>query len=44
MIALVNAASFGFKLLPMNKLERYSHALAGVTFFVCGLGMVFLGL
>lgn len=44
MITLVAAASFGFKLLPMNKLERYSHALAGGTIFVCGLGMLFLGL
>jgi sulfite exporter TauE/SafE len=44
MVALVTAASFGFRLLPMNKLERYSHALAGGTIFVCGLGMLFLGL
>jgi nickel/cobalt transporter (NicO) family protein len=44
MITLVTAASFGFKLLPMNKLERYSHALAGGTIFICGLGMLFLGL
>lgn len=44
MIVLVTAASFGFKFLPMKKLERYSHALAGGTIFVCGLGMLFLGL
>jgi sulfite exporter TauE/SafE len=44
MIILVTAASFGFKFLPMKKMERYSHALAGGTIFICGLGMLFLGL
>ena len=42
MIVLVTTASFGFKFLPMKNTERYSHALAGVTIFVCGMGMVFL--
>jgi len=44
MMALVAAASVGIKILPMKKIERYSHALAGGTIFVCGLGMLFLGL
>jgi len=44
MIVLVTAASYGFKFLPMKKLERYSHALAGAAIFICGLGMLFLGL
>jgi nickel/cobalt transporter (NicO) family protein len=44
MITLVTAASYGFKFLPMKKMERYSHALAGGTIFLCGLGMLFLGL
>lgn len=44
MIVLVTAASYGFKFLPIKKFERYSHVLAGVTIFVCGLGMLFLGL
>ncbi|MCX6226548.1 MAG: sulfite exporter TauE/SafE family protein [Bacteroidia bacterium] len=44
MIVLVTAAWYGFKFLPMQKIERYSHALAGGTIFVCGLGMLFLGL
>ena len=44
MIALVTAASYGFKFLPVKKYERYTHALAGGTIFACGLGMVFLGL
>jgi len=44
MIILVTAASYGFKFLPIKKFERYSHALAGTTIFLCGLGMLFLGL
>lgn len=44
MIFLVSAASYGIEFLPMKKLERYSHALAGGAIFVCGLGMLFLGL
>lgn len=44
MIGLVLATSYGLKLLPVNKMERYNHALAGGTIFLCGLGMLFLGL
>lgn len=44
MIALVLFALYGFKLLPMKFLEKYSHAIAGGTIFLCGMGMIFLGL
>jgi nickel/cobalt exporter len=44
MIFLVSAAFYGIEFLPMKKIERYSHALAGGTILVCGLGMIFLGL
>jgi nickel/cobalt transporter (NicO) family protein len=44
MIILVLLLSYGFKLMPMKFLERYSHALAGGTILLCGLGMLFLGL
>ncbi|MFH1119346.1 MAG: hypothetical protein V1775_05945 [Bacteroidota bacterium] len=44
MISLVVASSQGFKLLSLKKSERFSHALAGGTIFICGLGMLFLGL
>jgi nickel/cobalt transporter (NicO) family protein len=44
MIVLVTAASYGIKLIPMQKVERYTHALAGGAIFICGLGMLFLGL
>jgi sulfite exporter TauE/SafE len=44
MLAIVMASSFGLSLLPMGKLERYSHALAGLTIALCGGAIQFLGL
>lgn len=44
MVLLVSAAFYGIEFLPIKRLERYSHALAGGTIFACGLGMIFLGL
>lgn len=44
MITLVYAASIGFKFLQFKKFERYTHVMAGGTIFLCGLGMLFLGL
>ena len=44
MLTVVILASFGFKLLPMKILEKYSHVIAGSTILLCGLGMIFLGL
>ena len=44
MLTVVTIASRGINLLPMKTLEKYSHALAGATIFLCGIGMLFLGL
>jgi hypothetical protein len=44
MLAVVLASSFGLSLLPTGKLERYSHALAGLTIALCGSAIQFLGL
>lgn len=44
MLAVVGAASAGLSLLPAGKLERYSHALAGLTLVLCGVAIQFLGL
>lgn len=44
MLTLVLITSYGVKLLPMQKMEKYNHALAGGTIFLCGMGMLFLGL
>lgn len=44
MLTLVLITSFGINLLPMKSMEKYSHALAGGTILLCGLGMLFFGL
>lgn len=44
MLGIVLAASFGMKFVPLHFMEKYSHVLAGATIFLCGVGMVFLGL
>jgi nickel/cobalt exporter len=44
MLVVVLASTFGFKLLPTPKLERYSHALAGAAIFLCGMAVQFLHL
>jgi sulfite exporter TauE/SafE len=42
MLTLVLAASYGIRFLPMKAQEKYNHALAGGTIFLCGMGMLFL--
>ncbi len=44
MLAVVLISTFGFNFLPMKKLERYNHALAGAAILMCGLAIQFLGL
>ena len=44
MLTLVLVTSFGINLLPMKTMEKYNHALAGGTIFLCGMGMLFWGL
>jgi ABC-type nickel/cobalt efflux system permease component RcnA len=44
MLGLVSTTYYGLKLLPLKKLEIHYHALAGGTIFLCGMGMLFLGL
>lgn len=44
MLSMVLLGVYGLTFLPMNKLERYSHALAGFAILLCGLSIVFLGL
>ena len=43
MLGVVIISTFGINLLPMKKLERYTHAIAGGTIFICGLAIQFLG-
>jgi nickel/cobalt transporter (NicO) family protein len=44
MFSIVMVSFFGIKLIPLGKVERYTHALAGVTILLCGLAIQFLGL
>ena len=43
MIVMVALGYYGISFFKTNKLERYMHALGGVTIFICGLVMVFMG-
>jgi len=44
MLSIVILLSLGANLLSMGRLERYTHALAGVTICLCGIAVRFLGL
>ena len=43
MLAVVLGASLGLRSIPVKPWDRYSHALAGATLFLCGAAMQFLG-
>jgi len=44
MMIMVLAALRGIELLPVRKIERYSHALAGFAVFTCGIAVTCMGL
>lgn len=44
MLILVLALSFGLMKLPLARMERYSHALAGFAIIMCAVAIKFLGL
>ncbi len=44
MLLLIALSSWGLSFLPLGRLERYAHALAGAMIFVSGLAVRFLGL
>ena len=43
MVTMVVLGYFGIAFVKTEKLERYVHALGGLTIFICGAGMLFLG-
>jgi sulfite exporter TauE/SafE len=43
MTVLVLLGYYGFSVLKTSCLERYVHALGGISILVCGIGMVYLG-
>jgi len=44
MLGVVGVSYMGINFLPFKGLEKYSHALAGATIFLCGISIQFLGL
>lgn len=44
MLGVVLVSYLGINFIPMGRLERYSHALAGATICLCGVAIRFLGL
>lgn len=44
MLGIVLASFFGLARLPLARMERYTHALAGLTIFLCGGAIKWLGL
>lgn len=44
MMLVVSTSHLGFKLLPKLNFERFMHAIAGATIFLCGISIEFLGL
>jgi len=44
MLSIVLISTFGINFLPMVRLEKYTHALAGGTICLCGMAIQFLGL
>lgn len=43
MIAMVASGYYGAVILQTARLERYMHALGGLTIFICGAGMLWMG-
>jgi len=43
MVLMVVLGYYGYAFLKTEKLEKYVHVLGGITIFICGAGMVFLG-
>lgn len=41
MLVVVLVGSLGVSFLPLTRIERYTHALAGATIALCGLAIVF---
>jgi sulfite exporter TauE/SafE len=44
MMTIVGLTTMGLSRLPLGRLERYSHTLAGTAILLCGLAIQFLGL
>jgi hypothetical protein len=43
MIVMVVLGYYGITFVKTEKLERHIHSIAGLTVFICGAGMIFMG-
>ncbi|MES2430138.1 MAG: hypothetical protein V4556_04320 [Bacteroidota bacterium] len=43
MLTMVLLGYYGIAFVKTEKMERYIHAIGGLTLFICGTGMVFMG-
>lgn len=43
MLGAVILGAYGLRLVPFDRLQQYSHAIAGFVIFSCGCGVQFLG-
>jgi sulfite exporter TauE/SafE len=43
MIAMVLLGYYGTRFIKIPQLEKYMHALGGITILICGTGMLFMG-
>jgi nickel/cobalt exporter len=44
MLTIVILASYGIQFIPLKKMEKFVHVIAGATILISGLGIQFLGL
>jgi nickel/cobalt transporter (NicO) family protein len=44
MLTVVLLSYAGVNLIPLNRMQRFTHAIAGATILLCGLAIQFLGL
>ena len=44
MLGIVLVSIYGIKIAPVSSFNRYTHAIAGTTVFLCGIAIQFLGL
>lgn len=44
MLGIIIISFYGINKLPYNRLEKHTHAIAGLTILLCGIGIQFLGL
>ena len=42
MICMVLLGFYGIRIINVQKIERYVHALGGLTILICGIGMLWL--